>query len=313
MQFIRYPAVRCAAMTRGGCSRRGFGGGIRTIHCPAGASKGCRREGARLPGIGIFCMVGLRHEPLAPRSLHSIYAHSKNCLRSPVRRSDQMRFDRAALAVSAFTHIAGRDLEGPHFQRFFVSSYVYLAPEAALRPALEPMLAAQSREDPFGRMPLLAWSRPTIRQPLIDKPGEPSQPRTADRRRPPITSWDRERQNLPNAVTRYSEMPGCFSLAHALCARQPNLAIQIHGEDSRPPTVKQTRAKIDDFCAARSRFMPPLPWSTFSPPFSPTTEPCDHSKQLRFLCQERCVRRFRPIWRSTPPPRQRQSMRSAFR
>ncbi|MEP3329695.1 hypothetical protein, partial [Sedimentitalea sp.] len=46
-------------------------------------------------------------------------------------------------------------------------------------------------------------------------------------------------------------------------------SIQIHGED--PPTLppSKERAKMDDFYAARSRIIPPLPWSTFSPPFSP--------------------------------------------
>ncbi|MEP3332400.1 hypothetical protein, partial [Sedimentitalea sp.] len=47
-----------------------------------------------------------------------------------------------------------------------------------------------------------------------------------------------------------------------------NFSIQIHGED--PPTLppSKERAKMDDFYAARSRIIPPLPWSTFSPPFS---------------------------------------------
>ena len=37
---------------------------------------------------------------------------------------------------------------------------------------------------------------------------------------------------------------------------------------SRPPSVKSGRAKVDDFFAARSRLIPPLPWPTFSPPLS---------------------------------------------
>ncbi len=37
---------------------------------------------------------------------------------------------------------------------------------------------------------------------------------------------------------------------------------------SRPPSVTKRRAKMDDFYAARSRVIPPIPWSTFSPPFS---------------------------------------------
>ncbi|WP_425416338.1 transporter associated domain-containing protein [Oricola indica] len=36
-----------------------------------------------------------------------------------------------------------------------------------------------------------------------------------------------------------------------------------------PPCAVQKREKVDDFCAARSRTIPPLPWSSFPPPFSP--------------------------------------------
>jgi drug/metabolite transporter (DMT)-like permease len=28
---------------------------------------------------------------------------------------------------------------------------------------------------------------------------------------------------------------------------------------------------VDDYCAARSKIIPPLPWPTFAPPFSPVT------------------------------------------
>ena len=35
-----------------------------------------------------------------------------------------------------------------------------------------------------------------------------------------------------------------------------------------PPSLSPERVKVDDFYAARSGLIPPLPWSTFSPPFS---------------------------------------------
>ena len=35
-----------------------------------------------------------------------------------------------------------------------------------------------------------------------------------------------------------------------------------------PPSLLPERAKVDDYSAARSRIIPPLPWPTFAPPFS---------------------------------------------
>ena len=35
-----------------------------------------------------------------------------------------------------------------------------------------------------------------------------------------------------------------------------------------PPSLPPERVKVDDFYAARSRVIPPLPWTTFAPPFS---------------------------------------------
>lgn len=37
-----------------------------------------------------------------------------------------------------------------------------------------------------------------------------------------------------------------------------------------PPSLSPERVKVDDFYAARSRLIPPLPWQTFAPPFSPS-------------------------------------------
>ncbi len=117
--------------------------------------------------------------------------------------------------------------------------------------ALETMLVAKPLEDPLGGMPLLARSLPILRQPLVDDPGEPIQLWPPDRCRPPIARWDRKRQNLPNAVTRYPEMPGRFSLTHALGTGRTHLAIQIHGED--PPALPPSNKE-------RQR------WTTFTPP-----------------------------------------------
>ena len=35
-----------------------------------------------------------------------------------------------------------------------------------------------------------------------------------------------------------------------------------------PPSLSPERVKVDDFYAARSGLIPPLPWLTFSPPVS---------------------------------------------
>src|SRR5690606_19991482 len=40
-----------------------------------------------------------------------------------------------------------------------------------------------------------------------------------------------------------------------------------------PPCATQKREKVDDFYAARSRTIPPLPWSSFPPPFSTLITP----------------------------------------
>jgi hypothetical protein len=34
------------------------------------------------------------------------------------------------------------------------------------------------------------------------------------------------------------------------------------------PSLSPERVKVDDFYAARSKFIPPLPWPTIAPPFS---------------------------------------------
>ena len=45
-------------------------------------------------------------------------------------------------------------------------------------------------------------------------------------------------------------------------------AALVAGESSAIALVSE-RAKVADFYAARSRIIPPLPWTSFAPPFSP--------------------------------------------
>ncbi|WP_306751114.1 hypothetical protein [Paracoccus actinidiae] len=43
---------------------------------------------------------------------------------------------------------------------------------------------------------------------------------------------------------------------------------QLTAENPRALPAAAEREKVDDFYAARSSSMPPLPWTSFSPPFS---------------------------------------------
>jgi len=43
--------------------------------------------------------------------------------------------------------------------------------------------------------------------------------------------------------------------------------INLHRENT-PPSLSPEREKVDDFYAARSEVVPPLPWQTFAPAFS---------------------------------------------
>ncbi|WP_242496004.1 hypothetical protein, partial [Sphingobium cupriresistens] len=44
----------------------------------------------------------------------------------------------------------------------------------------------------------------------------------------------------------------------------------FHAVDPHTSLTRQKGFKVDDFYAARSRTIPPLPWSNIAPPFSPT-------------------------------------------
>ena len=103
----------------------------------------------------------------------------------------------------------------------------------------EPVFIAKPLEHPLRRVALFAVDLAITLQPTVDDPGEGIQLRPLDRCRPPITGRDRERHHLADAVARDVEMPRGFSLAHALRTGQPNLPIQIHGEN--PPALPVAR------------------------------------------------------------------------
>ena len=57
------------------------------------------------------------------------------------------------------------------------------------------------------------------------------------------------------------------SRTHAVRTGQTHLPIKFHGENT--PALPVTRkGKVDDFYAARSELILPLPWPTFAPPVS---------------------------------------------
>ncbi|WP_208646154.1 hypothetical protein, partial [Sphingobium indicum] len=45
----------------------------------------------------------------------------------------------------------------------------------------------------------------------------------------------------------------------------------FHAVDPHTSLTRQKGFKVDDFYAARSRTIPPLPWSNIAPPFSPAS------------------------------------------
>ena len=131
----------------------------------------------------------------------------------------------------------------------------------------EPVLVAQTIKQPLGCVTMLARTANIFDQPLIDDLTEPVQLRPADWRRPPIPGRNRKPHDLPHAVARDPKLTRRLSPAHAITARKADLPIQLHGENA-PPSLKTERAKLDDFYAARSEPIPPLPWQTFPPPLT---------------------------------------------
>jgi len=105
----------------------------------------------------------------------------------------------------------------------------------------EAVLIAEPLEHPLRRMSLLAMDLAVAFQPAVDDPGERVQLRSLHRRRPPVSGRNRERHHLGHAVARDVEMPRSLSLAHALRTSQPNLPIQVHGEN--PPALPSKSRK----------------------------------------------------------------------
>ena len=84
----------------------------------------------------------------------------------------------------------------------------------------------------------------------IRSPGEPVQLRTSDRRRSLIPRRNRKAQDLLHAVARNPKIARCRALAHAVPTGEPDLPIQIHGENTPDPPCRQKGPK----------------WPTFTPP-----------------------------------------------
>ena len=106
-------------------------------------------------------------------------------------------------------------------------------------PTGEVVLVAKTLEDALRGVPLLATVLLAIPpQPLVDKPGESIELRTAHRRRASVPRRNGEREHLPHALARDPEMARRRALAHPVPARQTNLAIQLHGVN--PPTLPMT-------------------------------------------------------------------------
>lgn len=100
-------------------------------------------------------------------------------------------------------------------------------------------VVARPLKHPLRRMPLHAMDLAVALQPAVDDPGERIQLRPRHGSRPPVSGRDRERHHLRHAVAREIEMPRRFSLSHAFRAGQPNLLIQVHGEN--PPALPVIR------------------------------------------------------------------------
>ena len=137
----------------------------------------------------------------------------------------------------------------------------------------EPVLVAQPVEDPLRGVTLLARAVRVLAQPSVDDLGEPVQLRPLHRRRPPVAGRHRIDDHLVDAVARDPEVTRDGALAHALPeVGVANLPIHLHGENA-PALPAARKDNVADFYAARRGLIPPLPWQTFSPPFSSERRP----------------------------------------
>ncbi|WP_226998546.1 hypothetical protein [Tardibacter chloracetimidivorans] len=93
-------------------------------------------------------------------------------------------------------------------------------------------------------------------------------------------------------------------MAHAIRASQTDLKIKFHAVDPHTSLTRQKGFKVDDFYAARSRTIPPLPWSNIAPPFSIlrsgqrsaiSRSIIAHAKSLQKLAELEAENVWRPI------------------
>ena len=115
------------------------------------------------------------------------------------------------------------------------------------------------------------------------------------RRRASVPRRNGEREHLPHALARDPEIARRRALAHPVPARQTDLAIQLHGVN--PPALPATGKGRHTGRALlrRSGTVPPLPWSTFAPPFAPGEE---NRAQDRTSAAATRERHHRPEWRT---------------
>ncbi|KAH1545093.1 hypothetical protein KXX17_001635, partial [Aspergillus fumigatus] len=123
----------------------------------------------------------------------------------------------------------------------------------------ETMLGAQTVEYPLRRMALLARDTAVTLKPSINDRHKPVQLRALRYGLAP---------HLAYRFARHIETLRRRPLAHAIRASQTDLKIKFHAVDPHTSLTRQKGFKVDDFYAARSRTIPPLPWSNIAPPFS---------------------------------------------
>ena len=132
----------------------------------------------------------------------------------------------------------------------------------------EPVLIAQTVEDPLRRVTLLARAIGVLAQPRIDDLGEPVELRPLHRRGPPVAGRHRMHDHLVDAVARDAEVARDGALAHALPeVGAANLPIQLHGENA--PALPAARdGKRGRLLRRPPRAHPAATVAAFSPPFS---------------------------------------------
>tara|TARA_R110000851_G_scaffold97793_18_gene211716 strand:- start:500 stop:946 length:447 start_codon:yes stop_codon:yes gene_type:complete len=122
---------------------------------------------------------------------------------------------------------------------------------------------------PLGCVALHARAAFVLGQPLVNLTGVRIKLGPLDRRCPPIPRRFRIRQHLRNTVSANPKIPSNLTPTQTfLKVSVTNLQIQIHGEYPQALPSNE-RAKVAAFYAARDNTMPPLPWPSFAPAFSP--------------------------------------------